>query len=149
MKLYHGSRYNLSKLENKQATNGGFVDVPKEELQNGIYLTPNYEFAVAMAIRPDGMTRIDNKKISFEHQELFDPEKEVFIYVFDTEEEQFKNKELEYHNKNEYMIKGVNELIPSQIETIKSKEIFKYYELINWNEFNEIKQEQKVNFKLK
>lgn len=32
MKLYHGSRYNLNKLENKQAANGGFTYVPKEEL---------------------------------------------------------------------------------------------------------------------
>lgn len=102
-----------------------------------------------MAARPDGMTRIDDKKISFEHQELFDPEKDVYIYIFDTEEGQFKNKELEYHNKSEYMIKGVNELIPPQVETIKSKELFKYYELVNWNEFNEIKQEKNINLKLK
>lgn len=144
MKLYHGSKYELQTLVNRQASSGGFDGVPHEELQNGIYLTPNYGFAVAMAVRPNGMTRIDDGKISFEHQELFDPEKDVFIYIFDTEEEQFKDKELEYHNKDEYMIKGTNELIPSQTETIKSKEVFKYYELVEWFKFNKIKQEQKL-----
>jgi len=147
MKLYHGSKVNFSAVANRQATNGGFEDVPKEELQNGIYLTPNYEFAVAMAVRPNGGARIDNDKIAFENKELFNPDEEVYIYIFDTEEEQFKDKELEYHNKNEYMVKGENELIPSKIETIKSSEVFKYYELVEWSNFNEIKSEQKIKFK--
>lgn len=146
MKLYHGSKYNLDKLINKQATNGSFDNVPKEELLNGIYLTPNYGFAVAMAARPNGGTRIDDGKISFENEQLFNPDQDVFIYVFDTEEEQFKDKELEYHNKDEYMIKG--ELIPTKIEEIKASEVFKYYELARWNnEFKEIKQEQKIKLK--
>ncbi len=148
MKLYHGSRFKFDGVVNKQATNCGFQDVPKEELQNGIYLTPNYEFALAMAVRPDGMTRIDDGKIAFEHQELFEPEKEVYIYSFDTDEEQFKGKELEFHNKDEYMIKGDNMVIPSSVETVKSKEVFKYYELAKWGDTSkEIRQE--INFKLK
>ena len=148
MKLYHGSKYNLEneKIISKQASNGSFTNVPEEELRNGIYLTPNYGFAVAMAVRPQGGTRIDNGKISFENEELFNPEQNVFIYVFDTEEEQFKDKELEYHNKDEYMIKG--ELTPTKIETIKASEVFKYYELSKWtNELKGIKLEQKIKLR--
>ena len=149
MKLYHGSRYSLKKLSNKQATNGGFENVPEEELQNGIYLTPDYGFAVAMAARPNGRTRIDNGKISFENEELFDGEKDVFVHVFNTEEEQFKNKELEYHNKDEYMVKGENELIPSEIKEIKAKEVFKYYELIKWSDSKKELKSEQINFKIK
>jgi len=149
MKLYHGSRYILkdNKLVNKKATSGGFDDVPKEKLQDGIYLTPDYGFAVAMAVRPNGGTRINNNKISFEHQELFNSDQDVFVYVFDTEDEQFKNKEIEYHNKNEYMVRGDSELVPSEIKNIKAREVLKYYEIVKWNEINEIKQEQKIKFK--
>jgi len=150
MKLYHGSKYNLEaeKLINKQATNGTFKNVPEEELQDGIYLTPDYGFAVAMAVRPHGGTRIDDGKISFENEELFNPDQNVFIYVFDTEEEQFKDKKLEYHNKDEYMVKGENKLVPSSIEIIKASEVFKYYEQAKWkNEIKEIKQEQKIKFR--
>ena len=145
MKLYHGTNKKLERLENRQASNGSFENVPEEELQDGIYLTPNYGFAVAMGVRPQGGTRIDNNKISFEHEELFDPDQNVYIYVFDTEEEQFKDKVLEYHNKNEYMIKGKSELIPSKMEIIKASEVFKYYELGKWA--NEIKPEQKFKIK--
>lgn len=149
MKLYHGSKHNLDSLVNKQATNGDFKDVPKEELQDGIYLTPDYGFAVAMAARPNGGTRIDDGKISFENEKLFDPNQDIFIYVFDTEEEQFKDKELEYHNKDEYMIKGESKLVASKIETIKAGELFKYYELSQWTDLaKEIKPEP-VSFKIK
>ena len=148
MKLYHGSKYSLKKLSNKQATNGGFENVPEEELQNGIYLTPNYEFAVAMAARPNGGTRIDDRKIAFENEELFNPEEDIFIYVFNTEDEQFKDKDLEFHNKDEYMVKG--ELVPSEVKQIKAKEVFQYYELSKWSDLMRERPENKeLKFKIK
>lgn len=147
MKLYHGSKHNLEEIINKQASNGSFDYVPEEELQDGIYLTPNYKFALAMAAGPYGGTSIDDGKISFEHQELFNPDQNIFVYVFDTEEEQFKDKKLEYHNENEYLLKGENKLIPSKIETVKASEVFKYYELTEWKNLREIKPEQKIKLR--
>ena len=46
------------------------------------------------------------------------------------------------------MIKGENMVVPTSVETVKSKEVFKYYELVKWNDTpKEIRQE--INFKLK
>ena len=79
MKLYHGSKYKLDRLESRQAGKGD-VEVPENELLDGIYLTPDYGFAVAMAARPENsVTTIDNNehKITFEKPELFKPERDM------------------------------------------------------------------------
>ncbi len=91
MKLYHGSKYKLDKLESRQASS--VADVPEKELLDAIYLTPDYAFAIAVAARPEGATNIDNeaKTIEFERPDKFDPRSEIYIYVFDSDKIFAKN----------------------------------------------------------
>jgi hypothetical protein len=128
MKLYHGSRYNLEKINNRQASN---LSSNKKQTLNGIYLTPDYEFAIAMASRPRGNNNIDNtnKVIKFGNPELFNPEKDIYIYTFDSENISTEN--LQYIDKLQYVVTGENELIPLQKETLKARELLKYYKTTN------------------
>ncbi|MBU0613190.1 hypothetical protein KKB10_04185 [Patescibacteria group bacterium] len=60
MKLYHGSKNsNLKTIRKQQAGAGEGIDVPKDELLEAIYLTPDYGFALACAARPDGVSHIN------------------------------------------------------------------------------------------
>lgn len=148
MKLYHASTYQLSSLKPQQATKGS-VDVPETELQNGIYLTPHYDFALAMGSRPENSgTRLDEveRKITFEKPELFDPNKEVFIYVVETD--LLSKENVEYIDENQYIIKGLAEVIPNEVQKVKAEEILKYYELTNWQKPLEQKKEKGMSFKI-
>ena len=148
MKLYHGSRYNLEKIQNKQATKPKDLNgIPDKELQDGIYLSPDYGFALAMASRPNGISHIEdsNKTITFEKPELFNPDNEVFIYTFDSEKIPTEN--LEYIDKLQYVVTGENELIPIQKENLQARELLKYYKITNWSENKEITTESKIKFK--
>jgi hypothetical protein len=131
MKLYHASTQELSSLKPQQATRGS-VDVPVSELQNGVYLTPHYDFALAMGSRPENSsTQLDEitRKITFEKPELFDPNKEVFIYVVETDS--LPKENIEYIDENQYIIKGLAEVIPNEVQKVKAEEVLKYYELTN------------------
>lgn len=145
MKLYHGSKNgNLSTIKKMQAKTGEGIEVPENEIKKGIYLTSRYEFALAIAIRPDGFTHIDddNKAIEFEHPELFFPEKDVYIYEVDVSEEYIKELD-----NSQYVVEHLDEIKPVAKFTHKAGEIEKYYELINWNK--ELKQETNSEFKIK
>jgi hypothetical protein len=148
MKLYHASTHELSSLKSQQATKGS-VDVPEAELQNGIYLTPHYDFALAMGSRPENSgTQLDEvtRKITFEKPELFDPNKEVFIYVVETDSLPIEN--VKYIDENQYIIKGLPEVIPNEVQKVKAEEVFKYYELTNWQKPLESKKEKGMSFKM-
>lgn len=148
MKLYHASTHKLSSLKPQQATKGS-VDVPEAELQNGIYLTPQYDFALAMGSRPENSgTQLDEvtRKITFEKPELFDPNKEVFIYVVETDLLPIEN--VKYIDENQYIIKGLPEVIPNEVQKVKAEEVLKYYELTNWQKPLESKKEKGMSFKM-
>lgn len=148
MKLYHGSKYDGEKIESRQATKAeNLLDVPEEELQNGIYMSPDYEFALSMGVRPHGETITDNngKTISFENLKLFNPDENIFIYTFDSDKIPAEN--LKYIDNLHYIFKGKDGLTPISKETLKAKELFKYYRLVDWKENKGIIPEQK--FKLK
>ncbi len=145
MKLYHGSKNgNLNTIKKMQAQAGEGVEVPEDELKNGIYLTPHYEFALACAIRPNGLTQIDDeaKTIEFENPELFSPENDVYIYEVEVSE-----KEARQIDKNQYVVEGLDEIKPTAQHIHKAKEIEKYYELKNWKP--ESKKEIISEFKIK
>ncbi len=133
MILYHGSRKKLDSLKAYQATT---VDDPKSlpegELLHAIYLTPNFEFALAMGARPYGHIRIDNNEITFENPELFDPNSDVYIYEFDDSEIEAQN--LRRVDAKQYAVVGVEQLTPTNIQHLKSRELIKYYKLMNWQE---------------
>ena len=133
MILYHGSRIKLDTLKARQATTADDPkSLPEGELLHAIYLTPNFEFALAMGARPYGRTQIDNNKSTFENPELFDPNSDVYIYEFDDSKIEAKN--LRKVDEKQYAVIGVEQLIPTNIQHLKSRELLKYYELTNWHE---------------
>ncbi len=148
MKLYHGSKNLLKQIENRQAEKGE-SEVPKDELLNGIYLTSDYGFAVAMAARPDGETFIDDEKntISFKEPKLFNSEENLYIYSFNLEDISKENiKSIDNH---QYVVLGVNSLPITDTEMIKAKKVFDYYELTNWKDNKEENNELNNTFKIK
>ena len=144
MKLYHGSKQDVEKLTRQQASSP-YTDVPEEEKQDAIYLTPDYGYAVAMGAKPSGVTIIENdiKKIEFERPEDFDPERDIYIYTVDSKdipkhlltEEKDENGEIDRLQ----FAALVPEIIPELKEKKKAREVMKYYELKNWKESQEPK----------
>ena len=143
MKLYHGSKNNFTSIKRSQAGKADNIEVPENELLDAIYLTPDYGFALACATRPEGVTEIDdnNKVITFENPELFDPEEEVFVYELDIENIP-KEKIIEVDD-HQYAV-DIDELKVLNKFLHKAKEVQKYYELKNWQE-----KQKEVNIGLK
>lgn len=136
MKLYHGSKTKLNHLEPRQAQKADYIDVPENELLKAIYLTPHYDFALACAARPEGVTTIDqkNKKITFEDPTLFGPEREVFVYEIEIDLESIPQENIEIGEDDQYIIKNFSELTIDNRFTHQARDIQKYYELTNWQE---------------
>ncbi len=139
MKLYHGSKIRLDYLESRQASRGD-VEVPVDELLNGIYLSSDYAVAVAMAARPENsVTEINDEtqEITFEHPELFCPDEDVFIYEFDSANIPGGNLKKLEGDSWQYVVTNVERLIPENIEFAKARKVMEYYTLLNWNESRE------------
>ena len=130
MILYHGSSEKIERLEGKQAQSVN--KVPEGELLNAVYLTPDYGFALACGARPEGTTNIDGEKktIEFEHPELFDPEKEVYMYHI--ESESVPEGHLHQIDNHQYAVEGLQELMYQQVDHRKARDVMEYYKLINW-----------------
>ncbi len=130
MKLYHGSKDgNLASIKKQQAQAGEGVEVPKDELLEAVYLTPDYGYALAMAVRPEGLTMIDDQKrtIEFEDPKLFDPEKKVYVYEIEVPDDKARKiDELQYVIENMDGIKPINKF------EHKAGDVEQYYELKNW-----------------
>ena len=127
---------------------------PREELQDAIYLTPDYEYAVAMAVKPGGVTEIDNeaKTIEFENPEDFDPERNIYIYTIDSDdipEEHLKKVRDERGEFDGLQYAAlISKIIPKLKENKKAREVMRYYKLLNWEE-KEINKEKSVDNNLK
>ena len=135
MLLYHGSKKRLEYLESRQASGEPEEGkVHPDELLQGIYLTPDYGFAVAMAARPDGATEIDDeaREITFEKPESFDPESDIFIYSFDPARIPAEN--LKHIDKWQSVVTGIHELRPDSTEQTKARKVLDYYKILNWEE---------------
>lgn len=138
MLLYHGSKEKFEKLIPQQAQAGEGIEVPKDELQKAIYLTPDYAFAVACAARPDGWSAIDheNGKIEFEKPEKFNPDQDIYIYWVKSENiptdklRRVKDEKGEVI-ENQLVALDIDELTPDMVEHKKASEIEKYFELTN------------------
>jgi len=91
MRLYHGSKRQYTILKPNQATAPADSEqaklIPEKELMNAVYLTLDFQFALAMAARPPGLTKIDNdngkKSITFENPKLFNPDQPMYIHEVD------------------------------------------------------------------
>lgn len=135
MKLYHGSKHKIDTLESRQAKNND-VAVPEKELLDGIYFTPDYGFALAIAA-----TRAENSgitinngehKITLGRPDLFKPDEDVFIYSIDSD--QIPEENLEYVDELQYVVLGISQIKPSETEIVKARKVLDYYELTNWKE---------------
>jgi hypothetical protein len=156
MLLYHGSKRKLDKLTPQQAGAGEGVVVPKDELKKAIYFTPNREFAIACAARPDGLSKIDdeNKKIEFEKPHLYDPNMDIYIYCIDTDKISQENLQPVKDDggeidENQFAVVNMEELTPDSRECLKASEVEKYYELTNWKPKEVSESENKNGFKIK
>lgn len=144
MILYHGSSHRLTSLGRRQAQKGEGMNVPEKELLNAIYLTPDYGFAVAMGSMPEGAANINDEKktIEFENPQLFNPEKEIFIYKVDTTDIPAEN--LIEVDERQYAIINTDEIKPSSVQELKAEEVLKHYELTNWK-----KEDQEPNSEIR
>ncbi|OGF29563.1 hypothetical protein A2531_00025 [Candidatus Falkowbacteria bacterium RIFOXYD2_FULL_34_120] len=149
MKLYHGSPNSFDTIRKSQAQAGDGIKVPDDELLNAIYLTPNYEFALAIASMPKGATDIDEatRTIKFENPEAFDPEKEVYVYEIDSEA--IPKENLKEVDELQIAVLNIPELKPSMKHIHKAGDVEKYYEIKR--EVKEVKNETKLSpeFKIK
>jgi len=151
MKLYHGSKTRLDYLESRQASRGN-VEVPADELLQGIYLSSDYAVAVAMAARPENsVTEINDEthEVTFEHPESFRPDEDIFIYEFDSENISVGNLKKLEHDSWQYVVTDIDQLIPENIETAKARKVMEYYTLINWREDTEENREISHEVRLK
>lgn len=147
MKLYHGSKGKFPYLRRQQAQS--MVEVPKDEVLNAIYLTPDYGHALAMGCTPNGENNFDDEKhtIMFENPQLFDPNEPIYIYCVDSETVP-KDKIKLGENGFDYVV-DMDTIIPQEIKETKAREVLNFYELINWKENNELKNEINNSFKIK
>jgi hypothetical protein len=129
MLLYHGSAREFSEIPKSQAQSGGKENVPEGELLDAIYLTPSIGFATAVAAMPEGGADIEEKTIEFEHPELFDPEKEVFVYEIDSDK--IPKENLRQIDELQYAVVGLDKIHPDAVRRFKAEEVLKYYELTN------------------
>jgi len=129
MKLYHGSKHKFETIKRQQASMVEGNKVPEAELQNKIYLTPDIGFAIAMAAGPDGMTSLVHGEISFEHQDQFDANRPVYVYVVDSTV--LAPELLEKVDDEQYAL-DMDELTPTEIVQYAAKDVFNYYPLVAW-----------------
>lgn len=125
--LYHGSKCLFSRIKRSQAKRAP-AEKPLENL-NAVYLTPEFYFALALAVRTNGKTRISHKDktIWFEHPEEFDPDEEVFIYVVDLSH---VPKESIVCVDERQIAVDLDEITPVKIEAHKAGEVLQYYKII-------------------
>jgi hypothetical protein len=134
MKLYHGSKRDIILIERRQAGKADSVVVPETELQNAIYLTPDYGFALACGARPNGVTTIDNdnKTINFENPDLFDSNARVFVYEVDAGN--ISKENIEQIDERQFVVSNMESLSFENKFVHKAGDVQKYYELNNWKE---------------
>jgi len=124
---YHGSKKLFPVLKRKKAR-GAPADKPLENL-SAIYFTPDYPFALALAARTRGCTRISwsAKTIQFGNPEEFDPEEEVYIYIIDPSKIPEKNK---IWVDEKQVAVDLDEIEPEKVERHKAGEVSQHYSII-------------------
>ena len=127
MCLYHGSKKLVSKLVRQKAS--APFGRPNEESLNAIYLTPDFGFALACAVGPEGVTEIDyeERTIRFENPEKFNSERNVYIYFVDPSKIP-DNKKIWIDTRQ--VAVDIDEIKPVKVERHKAGEISQYYGII-------------------
>jgi hypothetical protein len=124
--VYHGSDKLFSKLRRHKAS--AVSGAPENEKLNMIYLTPDYDFALALAARPMGYSKIDHtRRIVSYNLDNFDPEREVYIYVIDIskipEDKIIKIDELQ-------VAVDLDEIVPVEVKIHKAGEVSRHYSIV-------------------
>ncbi len=134
MKLYHGSKEHVTYIKSNEARKGS-EDVHGNELHEGIYLSPDYGFAVAMAIVPEkGETEFNErtKTITLENPELFNPEEDIYVYT--VYQEDVPADKLVHVDEEQYVVVDTKDIKPYTTEKLTSRDVLKYYTIENWQE---------------
>ena len=147
MILYHGSKGKYDNLEKRQAQKADGIEVPKEELQEAIYLSTDYAFALAMCSMPDGLTYVnDDMTIKTEFPEQFDPNMRVYIYSINSES--IPAEKLEFLEDGLQVVCHLDKLPYESLTETTAGEVLKYYKLLDYEggegAGKEIKQEYKI-----
>ena len=124
MYWYHGSNRLFTVLRRRRPAL--MLGVPKEEVLNMIYLTPDFAFALVMAARPEGITDVYNNRrlVRFENPDSIEPKREVYIY--------FVNPDRIPDSKkiwiDEWQIAAdLDKLKPDRVEKREAGELWQYY----------------------
>jgi len=138
MKYFHGTKDGSFKtLMRNQAYTSPGVAVPELETRNAIYLTPSYEFALAQAVKTQGVTKIGytGHRIVLD-MSLYNPEQEVYVYEIDSEVIDSLPKEKITISPDGYQyVIDANELPILHRHVCKAEEVEQYYKLVDWKEY--------------
>lgn len=123
---YHGSRWLFSKIETRQPVNPN--GKPKEGSLEAVYLTSDFGTALAFAARPEGVSKIDHERrtIRFENPDLFDSEREVYIYFVDLSQ----IPEERIIRVSPWQVVVLEEIEPVKVERHKAGEVRKYFNIV-------------------
>lgn len=125
---YHGSRWLFAKIERRHPVD--FDGNPKDGGFKAIYLSFDFGTALAFAARPEGVSHIDheNRLIYFENPQLFEPEREIYIYQIDID----AIPEERIMRISKWQVAVFDEIIPVKIEKYKAGEVTKYYHIMEY-----------------
>lgn len=129
MKLYHASSKQFEVIKRQQVDVPDGLKVPAAELQNVIYFTPYFGFALAMAAGPKGMTIVEQGTISFENESQFDPEK--IVYVYEVESALIPAERIQRVDDEQYVV-DLDEVVPTTIHTRNAQDVFTFYRFQPW-----------------
>jgi hypothetical protein len=95
-----------------------------------IYLTPDFLFALACAARPPGTSNMDltKRRISFDNPDQFAPDETVYIYFVDLAK--ISDDKKIYIDPWQIAVTE-DEITPDKVETYKSRDLWKYYRLVD------------------
>ncbi|MFH1036460.1 MAG: hypothetical protein V1756_00115 [Patescibacteria group bacterium] len=126
--FYHGSGNLFPKIERRHPTNYG---IPRQDRRNAIYITSDYITALAFAAMPEGKNAVGQwngkRTVHFENPDLFDPDKEVYVYFVDISE--IPGDKVFPGDEGEIVV-DVDEITPVRIEKHKAGEVSQYYSII-------------------
>ncbi len=132
-RFFHGSAKKFEVIEARQArpARQGVI-TPDGESLKAIYVTPDPRFALAFAALPEGDATIDpySQTVIFEHPQLFDPSRDVYVYEIDSRA--IPHEKMRNIDPLQYAIVDVPSVVPVHIHTIKAGILFRHYRMLNW-----------------
>ena len=133
MKLYHGSpKSDIALLDPRQVDVPEHLTIPDHEKLLGIYMTDSFPLALAMGLHVPGIMRINHEEkiISFENMDLFDPQASITIYSFKKNTLPLE-KIIDCNDGWQYILQDMKlPISEANKETFEAGEILKYFEIV-------------------